>query len=100
MSKKTSKKTVSSLVRVPLEFHYPEAKSVNIAGSFNDWDAVGLPMKATAQGRWALELDLPAGRYEFRLVVDGIWADVPGAAEAVENPFGSRNAVLVVALPR
>ncbi|MBL9188382.1 MAG: isoamylase early set domain-containing protein [Opitutaceae bacterium] len=75
----------------------PDAESVNLAGSFNDWDPASLPMKRMADGRWGRDLDLPVGRYEFRLVIDGVWADVPGATDTVENSFGSRNAVLMVA---
>lgn len=48
-------------------------------------------------GRWERAPDLPAGCHEFRLVIDGVWTDVPNASETVENAFGSRNAMLIVA---
>lgn len=96
MSKKSSKKSTHALIRVSLRFDLPEAGSVNIAGSFNDWNPASLPMKRLADGRWERDLDLPAGRYEFRLVIDGVWADVPAASDTIENSFGSRNAVLTV----
>ncbi|MBI3858582.1 MAG: hypothetical protein HY293_23090, partial [Planctomycetes bacterium] len=41
-------------------------------------------------------LDLPPGEYEYRLIVDGVWRDHPGAAKRVPNPFGTENCVLVV----
>lgn len=97
MSKETSKKSASPLVRVSLTFDFPEAVNVAVAGSFNDWDPANLPMKRMAAGRWGRDLHLPAGRYEFRLVIDGVWSDVPDAADTVENAFGFRNAVLIVA---
>lgn len=97
MSKKSPKKSASALIGVFLQFDLPEAVSVNVAGSFNDWEPAGLPMERKADGRWERALDLPAGRHEFRLVIDGVWSDVPNAPETVENAFGSRNAVLVVA---
>ena len=97
MSKKSSKKSAHSHVRVPLSFDFPSAVTVSVAGSFNDWDAASLPMERTADGRWGRDLNLPAGRYEFRLVIDGMWSDVPNASDTVENSFGSRNALLIVA---
>jgi len=39
---------------------------------------------------------LPAGRYEYRFVVDGQWISDPRAKECVQNAFGSTNSVLVV----
>jgi hypothetical protein len=97
MSKKSPKKSAHALVRISLQFDLPEAVSVNIAGSFNDWNPVSLPMERKTDGRWECAPDLPAGRHEFRLVIDGVWSDVPNASETVENAFGSRNAVLIVA---
>lgn len=47
-------------------------------------------------GKWAKELALPPGRYEYRFVVDGQWVDDPAAKESVPNPVGGFNAVLVV----
>lgn len=97
MSKKSSRIPSPPLVCVPLVFDLPEAVSVSLAGSFNDWDPFNLPLERTEGGRWDLVLQLPVGRYEFRLVIDGVWSDVPSASDTVENPFGSRNAVLSVA---
>jgi hypothetical protein len=47
-------------------------------------------------GKWAKELALPPGRYEYRFVVDGQWVDDPAATELIPNSFGTANAVLVV----
>lgn len=99
MSKKVSKPPPARLVRVPLKFQLPEAVTVNVAGSFNDWDPTALSMNRTDHGDWVLDLCLAPGRHEFRLVVDGVWADAVGATEYVENIHGSRNAVLIVATP-
>ena len=48
-------------------------------------------------GQWAKELSLAPGRYEYRFVVDGQWVDDPAATELIPNPFGTPNAVLLVA---
>ena len=78
------------------EFQSSEAKTVCIAGSFNDWQPGATPMVALGNGRWVKELTLPSGRYEYRLVVDGNWVDDPSAKETVANPHGGANAVLTI----
>ena len=80
-----------------VEFQHATARDVCIAGNFNDWHPAASPMVAMPGGRWVKELALPPGRYEYRLVVDGVWQDDPAAKESVDNGFGSRNAVLNVA---
>lgn len=84
-------------MRVRLSFAFSNSASVRVSGSFNSWDEAGLALAPAGNGAWAIELDLAPGRYEYRLIVDGQWIDVPGATETVENPFGSRNALLLVA---
>lgn len=82
---------------VRLELTRPDAQEVGIAGSFNDWHPSVTPMIRLGDGKWAKELALPPGRYEYRFVVDGEWVDDPAATELIPNPFGTPNAVLVVA---
>ncbi len=50
-------------------------------------------MIALGQGRWAKDLALPPGDYEYCLVVDGQWTPDPLAAKAVPNPFGGVNSI-------
>ena len=52
-----------------------------------------------AKGRWAKNLTLPPGIYEYRLLVDGEWMTDPLARETVANPFGSENSILRVLTP-
>lgn len=79
--------------RVHFEFTSPTAGSVAIAGSFNDWQPNATTMIALGQGRWAKDLALPPGDYEYCLVVDGQWTPDPMAAEYVPNPFGGLNSI-------
>jgi 1,4-alpha-glucan branching enzyme len=85
-------------IEKPVEFTLilPQARSVAVAGTFNDWDLSRTPMSATPGGAWKATVWLPAGRYEYRFVADGQWISDPGAGECVENTFGSTNSVLVV----
>jgi 1,4-alpha-glucan branching enzyme len=82
----------------PLEFRLqmPDAKTVAVAGSFNNWDPGRGLMNRDNNGEWRLTVSLPPGRYEYRFVVDGQWTDDPNAKDFVPNVHGSANAVVVV----
>ena len=84
--------------RVCLGLTHATAQEVCIAGSFNDWHPSVTPMVRLDDGKWAKELALPPGRYEYRFVVDGQGVDDPAATELIPNPFGTPNAVLEVRL--
>lgn len=97
--KKTRKSSAIEDRRTPsvhLELIEFNAIDVCIAGSFNEWKPDATPMVLLGNGRWAKELSLPAGCYEYRFVVDGAWVNDPKAKETVSNPFGSSNSVLRV----
>ncbi|MEK7675160.1 MAG: glycogen-binding domain-containing protein [Verrucomicrobiota bacterium] len=82
--------------RVRIEFHDDQAETVFIAGTFNDWHPAISPMIALGGGRWVKELCLPPGRYEYLLVVDGLWTFDPKARDYAPNVFGTMNSVLDV----
>ncbi len=76
---------------------YPRAKSVQIAGDFNNWQPEKTPMqKVDASGVWQTKLDLPVGKYRYRLVVDGQWQQDPYNELTELNPFGEFNSVIEV----
>ena len=88
--------TRSATVKARLEFVKPDAQSVFVAGSFNDWNPSRTPLSRTREGKWVGELTGISGRHEYLFVVDGQWLPDPNARESVQNPFGGRNSVLVV----
>jgi len=76
---------------------YPRAKSVEIAGDFNNWKPSELPMqKVGLSGIWQTKMKLPAGKYHYRLVVDGKWQQDPYNEHSEMNPYGESNSILVV----
>jgi 1,4-alpha-glucan branching enzyme len=91
-------RTVQRPREKPVEFtlNHPQARSVAVAGTFNNWDLSRTPMNPGPGGTWNATVWLPAGRYEYRFVVDGQWINDPSAKESVQNTFGSTNSVLVV----
>jgi 1,4-alpha-glucan branching enzyme len=81
---------------VRFEFTDPTATTVCVAGTINDWQPHAKPMHPQGEGRWLKETVLPAGTYEYCLVVNGRWIADPLASESVPNPFGGRNSLLKV----
>ena len=79
--------------RIHFQFTSPTAQSVAIAGTFNEWRPNATRMIALGEGRWAKDLALPPGDYEYCLVVDGQWTPDPLSAETLSNPFGGVNSV-------
>jgi chromosome partitioning protein len=76
---------------------YPRAHSVQIAGDFNNWQPSKSPLqKVGSSGVWQTKLKLPAGKYRYRLVVDGHWQQDPYNETTESNPFGGFNSVVEV----
>jgi 1,4-alpha-glucan branching enzyme len=86
----------SSGVRFVLE--RPNARSVAVAGSFNEWSASAHPLvREGSDGIWALVVPLPPGEHTFVFVIDGSeWISPPFAADYMDDGFGSRNGVVSV----
>lgn len=55
---------------------YSNAKHIGLAGSFNDWNDLTLPM-VRQNGRWICNIPLEDGTYEYKFVVDGVWIPDP-----------------------
>ena len=92
---KSSPKAAGKAQAVELKIEVPQAKTVSVAGTFNNWDDKKTPLQKDGKG-WKAVLPLSPGRYEYKFVVDGNWVCDPKAKEAVQNGFGSSNSVLVV----
>jgi 1,4-alpha-glucan branching enzyme len=73
-----------------------DAKSVFVAGNFNQWNLSSYPLKKDKQGIWKISLSLDPGQYEYRFFVDGEWQNDPWCGSFVENPFGTLNCLKIV----
>ena len=82
--------------KVEFEFFAPEAKKVQIAGDFNNWDPDKSPLKKALDDKWRITLQLKPGRYEYRYFVDGNWQNDQRSVECVPNVFGTWNCVAKV----
>ena len=81
---------------VTFEYIAPEAKQVQLAGSFNNWNGQHTTLKRDASGRWQVALQLQPGRYEYRYIVDGSWQNEQKRSAKVKNAFGTYNSVIEV----
>ncbi len=73
----------------------PGARSVSVAGDFDGWDRLRMPMRRETSGLWTLDVPLAPGRYRYVFVVDGrrFVAD-PSAPPAVDDDFGQPTSVV------
>jgi 1,4-alpha-glucan branching enzyme len=81
---------------VPFFVDVPVARDVRVTGDFSRWSRSGVRLHNDGHGLWRTLLSLPPGVYEYRLLIDGEWADHPGARRRTRNPFGSQNCVMTV----
>ena len=65
-----------------------------LAGGFKEWKF--LAMKKQPDGRFAIEVPLPAGRHDYKFIVDGNWMTDPDNSQWVPNPYGSFNSLAQV----
>lgn len=75
---------------------FPDAVQVSVTGDFCEWSVEGIPLLRQADGRWHLQLDVEAGCYEYKFIVDGVWKVDPNNPERVRNNYGQLNSILVV----
>lgn len=75
----------------------PNAASVVIAGSFNQWDRERNRLSGPdPEGRWRVTIPLVPGRYEYLFLIDGTTWVLDGAAPSVDDGMGGRNSVVIV----
>ncbi len=74
----------------------PEAKSVHLVGSFDDWDSNAHSMRRLKDGRFmAMRRFETNCRYEYRYLVNGeTWINETEAESYTPNPYGSDNCVV------
>ena len=98
MTTRSEKKPKSTEKARKTEFFLsaPQARSVSIAGDFNQWDTFSHSLKQDRKGVWRISLPLNPGQYEYRFFVDGEWQNDPNCSSFVENPFGTSNGLKIV----
>ncbi|MEK8022620.1 MAG: alpha amylase N-terminal ig-like domain-containing protein [Candidatus Hydrogenedentota bacterium] len=76
------------------------AKMVSVAGSFNGWNPSAAKLSdADGDGIWTVDVPLPAGKHQYKFVVNGIdWLVDPANPMKMEDGLGGSNSVVEVAV--
>jgi len=76
----------------------PGATSVDLVGSFNQWDPEGFRLsRGPVHGLWQITVALPPGRHSYSFIVDNHEAMPDPKAPIKElDGFGSMNSVLIL----
>lgn len=72
---------------------YTNAKSVILAGSFNNWNRQKLKMNRTLSG-WELPVYLPEGTYAYKFIIDGQWINDPANKNLRSDASGNMNSFM------
>lgn len=81
---------------IQFTYHNPGATRVTLAGSFNGWNADQLPLTGDGKGNWVIVQPLPAGKHEYKFVVDGSWFADAENPDTQSDPYGGTNSVVNV----
>jgi len=77
----------------------PDAKTVQVVGDFNGWDARHAAYAAENRGGgvWSVTAPIPPGHHRYAFVVDdSLWVPDPAAPRVADEDFGLPNSALVV----
>ncbi|HEX6558674.1 MAG TPA: isoamylase early set domain-containing protein [Longimicrobiales bacterium] len=93
--------TQPSIIYVQFVLADRGARSVTVAGDFNDWDVGSTPLiDADGDGVWTGLVALRPGQHKYMFVIDGKrWVTDPEAERYIDDGFGMRNAVVTVTPP-
>lgn len=75
----------------------PDARTVALAGTFNEWNPSIQLNDPDGDGLWTGRVALEPGVHEYMFVIDGSeWRPDPNAISYIDDGFGQRNSVLAV----
>ena len=87
------KKRPAASVRksVIFQIHAPEAKTVDIAGTFSSWTLK--PMKRGKDGTWKATFRPQPGTHQYKFLVDHRWMEDPANHDKAHDGHGGFNSV-------
>ncbi len=74
----------------------PDAQSVSVAGSFNEWNTSASPMSMNDDGIWTVTVKLPPGKHQYKFVVDGNWYFDPDHSNLMDDGYGGSNSLVEI----
>jgi len=71
-----------------------------ILGDFNDWDHPGVPLSRQSSSRYAAQLSLSPGLYEYKILLiagsEETWVDFSDDTYTVSDGFGGENGLIFI----
>ena len=74
----------------------PSARTVQLVGDFNDWQAGATPMRKMPDGRWMASLELHHGHHQYLFLVDGRPQLDPGASGVARDDHNEAVSLIAV----
>ncbi|MEX0929249.1 MAG: glycogen-binding domain-containing protein [Balneolales bacterium] len=85
---------------VMLKVNYSGAGQLYLIGDFNDWENPGIPLSRQSSNRYAAQLSLPTGSYEYKiLLIEGTekkWIGFSEDTYTVSDGFGGSNGLVFI----
>jgi len=72
------------------------AKSVSVAGTFNNWERNQFYLEKNQHGIWTIVVQIPQGEYEYKYCVDGLWKYDPKNPDRIDDGQGDYKSILVI----
>jgi serine protease AprX len=84
--------------KIGFSYHGDDARSVHLAGDFNNWNSTATRFSKTGDGLWQAEIaELPAGKYRYKFVIDSrTWKEDPSNGMKEEDGLGGFNSILYI----
>ncbi len=90
------KENLPKLNETILSVKAPEAKEVYLAGEFNNWKLDEHSRMEQNNGCWTKRLVLNKGKYRYRFVIDGNWAEDPDNPSRQMNAYGTMDSLIEI----
>jgi chromosome partitioning protein len=75
----------------------PEANCVKVVGTFNNWNqSEDSLLEPHENGIWSKDVQLAPGVYQYKFLIDDVWAEDRNNHRIVEDSYGGRNSVIEV----
>ncbi len=87
------------ITKTLFSYHSDSAKTVYVAGSFNNWSPDTDSMSYYGNGRWSIKLELIPNYYQYKFVVDGNWITDPNNEWMINDGGDNYNSIIKAGNP-
>ena len=90
------KEEIKDMRETTFSLDAPEARSVYVTGSFNDWSLDEKCRMRFENGQWVVDVGLEPGVHKYQFIVAGRWREDPANPRQERNSFGDINSLIEV----